>query len=72
MAFRIALFGLPMLATAGAVLLLNGLGAGAGIAVATLGLIAVAGGAAFGLFADRLPELPRAKRARPLVPHHVD
>ena len=72
MAFRIALFGIPAVAMAGTVLLLNELGAGAGIAAVSLGLVAVAGGSAFGYFADRLPALPRARRTHPLVPHHLD
>jgi hypothetical protein len=62
MAIRIALFAVPTAAAAGLVVLLNGLDAGAGITVASLGLVAVAGGAALGYFADRLPELPRARR----------
>jgi hypothetical protein len=72
MAIRIALVAVPTAAVVGLVLLLNGLDAGAGIAAAALGLVAVISGAALGYFADRLPELPRGRRARPLVPHHVD
>jgi hypothetical protein len=41
------------------VLLLNGLDASAGIAVAAFGLVAVATGTALGYFADRLPERPQ-------------
>lgn len=37
------------------ILLLNGLNTGAGVAAAALGLVAVAGGATLGYFADRLP-----------------
>jgi hypothetical protein len=47
----------------GLVLLLKSLDANAGIAVAALGIVAVASGAAFGYFADRLPELPRNRSA---------
>ena len=72
MLIRIALVALPAAAVVGLVLLLNGLGAGAGIAAAALGLVAVLGGAALGYFADRLPERPRARRAHSLIPHHVD
>lgn len=61
-ALRISLAALPAAAVVALVLLLNGLDAGAGIAVAALGLVAVASGAALGYFADRLPELPRARR----------
>jgi hypothetical protein len=61
MAIRIALFAVPIAAVAGLVLVLNGLDANAGIAVVSLGLVAVASGAALGFFADRLPELPRAR-----------
>jgi len=61
MVLRIALFAVPTAAVAGLVLLLNALNAQAGVAVAALGLVAVASGAALGYFADRLPELPRAR-----------
>jgi MFS family permease len=46
------------------VLLLNAVDASAGIAVASLGVVMVISGAAFGYFADRLPELPGARRRR--------
>jgi hypothetical protein len=73
MAIRIALFAIPTAAVVGLVLLLNGLGAGAGAAVAALGLVAVLSGAALGYFADRLPELPQVRRAHPLAgAHHGD
>lgn len=72
MAIRIALVAVPTAAVIGLVLLLNGLGAGAGIAVATLGLVAVVSGAALGYFADRLPELLHARRTHRLIPHHID
>ena len=62
MVLRIALAGLPLAAVVVLVLLLNSLDASAGVAVAALGLVAVASGAALGFFADRLPELPRARR----------
>lgn len=66
MVIRIALFAVPAIAVAGLVLLLNGLDASAGIAVAAFGLVAVSTGTAVGYFADRLPELPQARR-----PHHL-
>ncbi len=72
MAIRVAIFAIPTAAVVGLVLLLNGLDTSAGIAVAALGVVAVAGGAMLGYFADRLPELPGARRAHPLVPRHVD
>jgi hypothetical protein len=72
MATRIALFAVPAAAIVGLVVLLNALNAGTGVAVAALGFVAVVSGTALGLFADRLPEFPRARRAHPLVPHHVD
>lgn len=62
MALRIALAALPAAAVVALVLLLNSLDVGTGVAVAALGLVAVASGAALGYFADRLPELPRARR----------
>jgi len=43
------------------VLLLNKLDASAGIAVAAFGLVAVMSGGTLGYFADRLPEIPRAR-----------
>lgn len=73
MAIRIALFVVPAIAVAGLVLLLNGLDASAGIAVAAFGLVAVATGTALGYFADRLPELPPARRPQRLAGiHHGD
>jgi hypothetical protein len=69
MATRIGLVAVPVAAVIGMVLLLNGLGASVGIAGAVLGLVAVVSGATFGYFANRLPELPGARRARHLVPH---
>ena len=65
MALRIMLVVLPLAAVAALVLLLNSLNAGAGIAVAALGLVAVAGGAALGYFADRLPEIRKIGRRHP-------
>jgi hypothetical protein len=62
MFLRIALFVVPAAAAACLVLLLNGLAASPGIAVVALGLLAVLSGAALGTFADRLPELPAARR----------
>ena len=73
MAIRIAQFAVPVIAVAGLVLLLNGLDASAGIAVAAFGVVVVATGATLGYFADRLPELPRARRPHPLAGvHHGD
>lgn len=73
MAIRIALVALPVGAVVGLVLLLNELNAGAGVAIAALGLLAVAGGATLGYFADRLPELPRIRRPHRLGGvHHGD
>lgn len=72
MALRIALFTVPMAAAAGLVLLLNAVDAQTGIAVAALGLLAVASGAALGYFADRLPELPRTRRRHHGVAAHGD
>lgn len=66
MALRIMLVVVPLVAVAALVALLNSLDAGAGIAVAALGLLAVAGGAALGYFADRLPEV------RKTGSHHPD
>jgi hypothetical protein len=62
MALRLALLGFPFAAVTALVILLNSIDAGAGIAVAALGLVAVSGGAALGYFADRLPDFPRARR----------
>ena len=70
MAIRIALFAAPTAAVVGLVLLLNSVDAGAGIAVASLGLVVVASGAAFGYFAGRLPELPWARHAHPFTGVH--
>jgi len=73
MAIRIALFAVPAITVAGLVLLLNGLDASAGIAVAAFGVVAVATGTALGYFADRLPELPQARRPQRLAGiHHGD
>lgn len=67
MAIRFALFAVPAIAVAGLVLLLNGVDASAGVAVAAFGLVAVATGTALGYFADRLPELPPARRPHRLA-----
>lgn len=67
MAIRVALFAIPAVAVAGLVLLLNSLDASAGIAVAAFGLVAVATGTALGYFADRLHELPQARRSHRLA-----
>ena len=68
MAIRIALFAVPTAAVIGLVLLLNAVDASAGIAVASLGVVMVISGAAFGYFADRLPEFPRARRRHAQAP----
>jgi hypothetical protein len=62
MARRAILVGIPAMAAAGLTILLNHLHAGAGAAAASLGLVAVLGGAAIGYFADRLPERPPARQ----------
>jgi len=62
MVLRIALFAVPAVAVAGLVIFLNVANASAGIAVAALGVLAVGSGAMLGRFADRLPELPGARR----------
>lgn len=54
MVFRITVFGVPVVAVAGLVLLLNSLGASPGIAVAAYAVVAVSTGATIGYFADRL------------------
>lgn len=59
MAIRTGLIAIPAAAVVGLVLLLNGLDAGAGIAAAAFGAVAITSGAALGYFADRLPELPK-------------
>ena len=64
MVLRIMLVVVPCAAVAALVPLLNSLDVGAGIAVAALGLVAVAGGAALGYFADRLPEIGKAGSRR--------
>jgi hypothetical protein len=73
MAIRIALFGVPAVAVAGLVIFLNGVDANAGIAAAAFGVLAVVSGAMLGYFADRLPELPGARRShRPAGLHRGD
>ncbi len=72
MAIRIALFAIPTAAVIGLVLLLNGLNAGVGIAVASLSMVAVLSGAALGYFADRLPELPWERHDHRRVAAHTD
>jgi ABC-type proline/glycine betaine transport system permease subunit len=58
MVLRIAVFGIPALAVIGLVLLLNGLEASPGLAVAAYAVLAVCTGATIGYFADRLLEQP--------------
>jgi hypothetical protein len=72
MAIRFALFGTPLIAGAVLVLVMNAVDASPGVAMAGLGIVAVASGTAFGYFADYLPELPRVRRMHPVVPRHVD
>jgi energy-converting hydrogenase Eha subunit A len=72
MAFRIALFTLPAAAVAALVLLLNALEADIGIAVASLGLVAVSTGAVMGCWADKLPELRARRHHRLAGVHHGD
>jgi hypothetical protein len=72
MAIRIGLFAGPVLAAVGLVLLVNGLNASAGIAVAALGVVAVVSGAAFGYFADYLPEPLHTRQGQSGIPHHAE
>lgn len=72
MTIRLALFGIPTIAIVALVLVLNAVDASAGVAVAGLGIVAVASGTAFGYYADYLPEIPRVRRPHPVVPRHVD
>lgn len=73
MVIRIALFAVPAVAVAGLVLFLDVVNAGAGVAVAALGVLAIATGATLGNFAHRLPELPWARRSHlPAGLHHGD
>lgn len=70
---RILVFAVPFAAVAGLVLLLNGLGAEPGIAVAAFGLLAVLIGSSIGYFANRLPELRRTRQPHCLASiHHSD
>lgn len=70
MAMRLAFLVVPAVAVVGLVLLLNGLNAGAGIAVAAYGVVAVSIGAVLGYFADRLPEPRSERKAHPAsLPH---
>jgi energy-converting hydrogenase Eha subunit A len=55
MAFRIRLFATPFAVVAALMVLLNGVHAEAGIAVASFSLVAGVTGATLGYFADRLP-----------------
>ncbi len=67
MALRIALFLVPTVVVAVLVPTLNALDANPGVAVASLGMVAVLSGGALGVFADRLPELPFARHRRASV-----
>lgn len=72
MTIRLALFGIPTAAIVALVLVVNAVDASAGIAMAGLGIVAVASGAAFGYFVDYLPELPQVRRTPPVVSHRID
>lgn len=66
----LALIFIPMtVATVGLTLLLNAVGAGAGVSVAALGLTAVMSGAVIGYFSDRLPDFPGVRRRDPAATH---
>jgi hypothetical protein len=62
MAFRFFLFGLPIVVVAALVLLLNEYDASAGVAVVSLGAVAIVSGANLGRFANRLPGSRNARR----------
>jgi hypothetical protein len=64
MALKAALFGIPALAMTLAVLLLNWLDAGPGLAAAVLVAVSAGGGVCFGIFAEHLPEIPRVTGGR--------
>lgn len=70
MALLATLIGIPAMAAVGLTILLNDVHAGAGVAVASLSLVAALGGAAIGYYVDRLPGSSRARRgaARPRRP----
>lgn len=63
MAIRVALFPIPAVAVAGLVLLLNGLDASTGLAVAAFGMFAVATGSVLGYLVDHLPQPPQARHS---------
>ncbi len=67
---RIALFAVPVAVVIGLVLFLNGINASAGIAMAAFGLVAVITGTALGFFADRLPDIRRARHVHRLAGIH--
>ena len=54
MAFRFALFGIPLIADAVLVLAMNAVDASPGVAMAGLGIVAVASGTALDYYAGRL------------------
>ena len=70
MVIRIGLSATPFAVVAGLVVLLNGVHAGAGIAVASFGLVAVVTGATLGYFADRLDGSRRSRRPQRLAGIH--
>jgi hypothetical protein len=61
---RVALFGVPAVAMTIVVLLLNWVDAGPTLAIAALALVSVSGGALFGIFADRLPDISQRSTGR--------
>jgi len=64
MATKAALFGIPAVAMAVAVLLLNWFDAAPGLAAAVLVAVAAGGGVCFGIFAEHLPEISRVTASR--------
>jgi hypothetical protein len=72
MALRLAVFGIPALAVAALVLLLNRLEASPGVAVSAYAVIAVSSGLTIGYFADRLLGQPptRGSGSRSSLRHH--
>lgn len=71
MLLRITAFGIPALAVAGLVLLLNSLEASAGLAVAAYAIIAVSTGGTIGYFAERLlGQPPRGSSSPPSSLRH--
>jgi Na+/citrate or Na+/malate symporter len=61
---RAALFGVPAAVMAIVVLALNWLDASPTLAIAALAVVSVGGGALFGIFADRLPDISQRSTGR--------